>query len=139
MENEKYILLTEDNPDDVTLTRIAFRKAGVTNRLDVVWDGVEAMEFLFGTGRYAGRDLTNKPAVILLDLKLPLLNGVQVLKAIRENVNTKDIPVIVLTSSMETSDQRACNHCGVTEYLQKPGSLSKFIEIVAHIKSVFLD
>jgi two-component system response regulator len=97
------------------------------------------MEFLFGTGRYAGRDLTNKPAVILLDLKLPLLNGVQVLKAIRENVNTKDIPVIVLTSSMETSDQRACNHCGVTEYLQKPGSLSKFIEIVAHIKSVFLD
>jgi two-component system response regulator len=139
VENEKYILLTEDNPDDVTLTRIAFRKAGVTNRLDVVWDGVEAMEFLFGTGRYAGRDLTNKPAVILLDLKLPLLNGVQVLKAIRENVNTKDIPVIVLTSSMETSDQRACNHCGVTEYLQKPGSLSKFIEIVAHIKSVFLD
>jgi two-component system response regulator len=139
VENEKYILLTEDNPDDVTLTRIAFRKAGLTNRLDVVWDGVEAMEFLFGTGRYAGRDLTNKPAVILLDLKLPLLNGVQVLKAIRENVNTKDIPVIVLTSSMETSDQRACNHCGVTEYLQKPGSLSKFIEIVAHIKSVFLD
>ena len=139
MENEKYILLTEDNPDDVTLTRIAFRKAGVANRLEVVWDGVEAMEFLFGTGRYAGRDLTNKPAVILLDLKLPLLNGVQVLKAIRENVATKDIPVIVLTSSMEPSDQRACNHCGVNEYLQKPGSLSKFIEIVVHIKSVFLD
>jgi two-component system, response regulator len=138
MENEKYVLLVEDNPDDVTLTQVAFRKARVTNRLDVVCDGVEATEFLFGTGRYAGRDLNNKPAVILLDLKLPLLNGVQVLKAIRENVNTREIPVIVLTSSMEASDQRACHHYGVTEYLQKPGSLSKFVEIVYNIKSVFL-
>ena len=104
----------------------------------MVWDGVEAMEFIFGTGRYAKRDLTDKPAVILLDLKLPLLNGLQVLKAIRENVNTKDIPVIVLTSSTEVSDQRACNHCGITEYLQKPSNLSKFIEIVKNIKSAFL-
>jgi two-component system response regulator len=138
MANENYVLLVEDNPDDVTLTRIAFRKAGVINRLDVVWDGVEATEYLFGNGRYADRDPVNKPSVILLDLKLPLLNGVQVLKAIRENVKTKDIPVIVLTSSMEASDQRACQHYGVTEYLQKPGSLSKFIEIVTHVKSVFL-
>jgi two-component system response regulator len=139
MKNEKYVLLIEDNPDDVTLTQVAFRKAQITNRLNVVWDGVEALEFLFGTGRYAGRDLSDKPAVILLDLKLPLLNGEQVLRAIRENVNTKDIPVIVLTSSMEASDQRACNHHGVTGYLQKPSNLSKFIEIVSHIKSSFLN
>jgi two-component system response regulator len=139
MANEKYVLLIEDNPDDVTLTQIAFKRAQITNHLNVVWDGVEATEFLFGTGRYAGRDLMNKPAIILLDLKLPLLNGVQVLKAIRMDTNTKDIPVIVLTSSMEVSDQRACNHYGVTEYLQKPSSLSIFIEIVKNIKSRWLD
>jgi two-component system response regulator len=138
MTNQKYVLLIEDNRDDVTLTELAFRKAQITNRLDVVWDGVEAMEFLFCTGRYVGRDLSNKPAVILLDLKLPLVSGVQLLKAVRADANYRDIPIVVLTSSMEASDQRACNRCGVTEYLQKPESLSKFIEIVQNIKSTFL-
>lgn len=138
MSTEKYVLLIEDNPDDVTLTELAFRKAQITNRLDVVWDGVEALEFLFGTGRYVGRDLSNKPAVILLDLKLPLVSGVQVLKAVRADTNYRDIPIVVFTSSMEASDQRACNHYGVTEYLQKPESLLKFIEIVQNFKSAFL-
>jgi len=138
MINEKYVLLIEDNHDDVTLTQIAFRKAQITNRLDVVWDGVEAMEFLFCKGRYASRNVNDKPAVILLDLKLPLVSGVQVLKAVRGDNNYRDIPIVVLTSSMEASDQRACNHNGVTEYLQKPESLSKFIEIVQNIKSAFL-
>jgi two-component system response regulator len=138
MTNQKYVLLIEDNRDDVTLTELAFRKAQITNRLDVVWDGVEAMEFLFCTGRYVGRDLSNKPAVILLDLKLPLVSGVQLLKAVRADINYRDIPIVVLTSSMEASDQRACNRCGVTAYLQKPESLSKFIEIVQNIKSTFL-
>ena len=132
------MLLVEDNQDDVTLTKIAFKKAEVTNRLEVVCDGVEAMEYLFGSGRYTDRDLSNKPAVIMLDLKLPLFSGLQVLRAIRLDANTRDIPVIVLTSSMEASDQRACQHYGVTEYLQKPGSLSKFIEIICNIKSGFL-
>jgi two-component system response regulator len=138
MTNEKYVLLIEDNPDDVTLTQVAFRKAQITNRLDVVWDGVEAMEFLFCTGRYAGRNVSDEPAVILLDLKLPLVNGLQVLKAVRMDAQTRDIPVVVLTSSMEASDQKACHHNGVTEYLQKPDSLSKYIEIVKNIKSTFL-
>ena len=138
MNNSKYVLLVEDNQDDVTLTKIAFKKAQIQNRLEVVWDGAEAMEYLFGNGRYANRDLSDKPAVILLDLKLPLVGGVQVLRAIRLDANTKDIPVIVLTSSMEASDQRACNQFGVTEYAQKPSSLPKFIEMLHHIKSGFL-
>ena len=139
MNNGKYVLLVEDNQDDVTLTKIAFKKAQIQNRLEVVWDGAEAMEYLFGKGRYANRDRSDKPAVILLDLKLPLVGGVQVLEAIYADINYGGVPVVVLTSSMEASDQRACNQFGVTEYLQKPNSLSKFMEILNDIKAKWLD
>jgi CheY-like chemotaxis protein len=139
MTTDKYVLLVEDNPDDVILTQVAFRKAEIADLLRVAVDGVDAMDFLFCRGLYAGRDPDDKPALILLDIKLPLVNGVQVLRAIRENTNTRNIPVIVLTSSMEASDQRICNHLGVNNYLQKPGSLSKFIEIVRGWKSEWLD
>ena len=139
MTTDKYVLLVEDNPDDVILTQVAFRKAEIADLLRVAVDGVDAMDFLFRRGLYGGRDPDDKPALILLDIKLPLVNGVQVLRAIRENTNTRNIPVIVLTSSMEASDQRICNHLGVNNYLQKPGSLSKFIEIVRGWKSEWLD
>jgi two-component system response regulator len=139
MTTDKYVLLVEDNPDDVILTQVAFRKAEIANPLQVTADGVAAMDFLFCRGRYAGRDPNDKPALILLDIKLPLINGVQVFQAIHENTDTSNIPVIVLTSSMEASDQRICNHLGVTNYLQKPASLSKFIEIVRDMKFEWLD
>jgi two-component system response regulator len=139
MTTDKYVLPVEDNPDDVILTQVAFRKAEIANPLQVTADGVAAMDFLFCRGRYAGRDPNDKPALILLDIKLPLINGVQVFQAIHENTDTSNIPVIVLTSSMEASDQRICNHLGVTNYLQKPASLSKFIEIVRDMKFEWLD
>jgi len=104
MTTDKYVLPVEDNPDDVILTQVAFRKAEIANPLQVTADGVAAMDFLFCCGRYAGRDPNDKPALILFDIKLPRVNGVQVLQAIRENTNTRNIPVIVLTSSMEASD-----------------------------------
>ena len=139
MTTDKYVLLVEDNPDDVILTQIAFRKAEIADRLRVVSDGAEALEFLFCEGRYANSNAPHKPAIILLDIKLPLLNGIQVLQAIRADENFRDIPVMVLTSSMEASDQRVCNHLGITDYLQKPGSLSKFVEIIRDVKSEWLD
>ena len=137
--NEKYVLLVEDSPDDVVLTQLAFKKAQITNPLKVVWDGAEALEFIFCQGRYADRDPNNKPAVILLDLKLPQVDGFNVLKHIRADTNTMKIPVIVLTSSMEAQDQRACYRLGVSDYLQKPTDFAKFFGIVEQIKSRWLD
>jgi two-component system, response regulator len=137
--NEKYVLLVEDSSDDVILTQLAFKKAQITNPLKVVWDGVEALEFIFCQGRYADRDPNNKPAVILLDLKLPQVDGLKVLKQIRADTNTLEIPVMVLTSSMEAQDQRACYRLGVSDYLQKPTDFTKFFEIVKQIKSEWLD
>ena len=137
--NEKYVLLVEDNSDDVILTQVAFKKAQITNPLKVVRDGAEALEFIFCHGRYADRDPNNKPAVILLDLKLPQVDGLKVLEQIRADTNTLEIPVIVLTSSMEAQDQRTCYRLGVSDYLQKPTDFAKFLEIVEQIKSRWLD
>jgi CheY-like chemotaxis protein len=137
--NEKYVLLVEDSSDDVILTQLAFKKAQITNPLKVVWDGIEALEFIFCQGRYADRDPNNKPAIILLDIKLPQVDGLKLLEQIRADTNTLEIPVIVLTSSMEAQDQRACYHLGVSDYLQKPTDFAKFFEIVKQIKSRWLD
>ena len=137
--NEKYVLLVEDNTDEVILTQLAFKKAQITNPLEVVRDGVEALEFIFCRGRYADRDPNNKPAVILLDVKLPQVDGLEVLEQIRADTSTLEIPVIALTSSMEVQDQRACYRLGVSDYLQKPTGFAKFFEIVEQIKSRWLD
>ena len=104
MENIDTILLVEDNPDDVQLTLRAFRKNKIANDIIVARDGVEALDYLFGTGTYAGRDTSDKPRIILLDLKLPKLNGIQVLERLRADDRTALIPVVVLTSSKEEQE-----------------------------------
>ena len=101
---EKIILLVEDNPDDVELTIRAFKKNNILNRVIVANDGVEALDYLFDTGVHAGRDLKDLPVVILLDLKLPKIDGLEVLKRIRQDNRTKLIPVVILTSSSEQKD-----------------------------------
>jgi two-component system, response regulator len=136
--NDKYVLLVEDNPDDVTLTEIAFKKSQITNKLVVVVDGQEALDFLFGHGQYAGRDPQDKPALVLLDLKLPLVSGMDVLKEMRADSLTSRIPVVVLTSSMEDNDQVESCKLGANDFIRKPTGFSHFVDIIQQIKVKWL-
>jgi two-component system response regulator len=138
-EKRKYILQIEDNPDDVLLTRLAFKKSQIPNKLIVVCDGEEALDYIFRRGQYAKRATDDNPAVILLDLKLPKVDGLEVLKQIREGKSTHDIPVIVLTSSIEVRDQRVSTRLGISSYLQKPTGLSRFTEMIQQINMQFLN
>jgi CheY-like chemotaxis protein len=124
----KMILLVEDNPDDEALTRRAFRKNNILNELVVARTGVEALDFLFGTGAHAGRDLNVRPAVILLDLKLPLVSGLDVLRRIREDPRTRLLPVVILTSSKEEQDLMEGYRLGANSYVRKPVDFSEFLE-----------
>jgi len=131
--SEKHILLVEDNPDDIELTLRAFKKNRIINCLHVVTDGAEALEYLFGTGKYAGRDTSHQPTVILLDLKLPKVDGLEVLKAIRADERTKLLPVVVLTSSKEEMDIMNVYQNGANSYIRKPVEFEKFIEAVGQL------
>ena len=126
--SSKVILLVEDNPDDEALTLRAFEKKRILNPIVVAHDGVEALEYLFATIAYAGRDISNMPALILLDLKLPRLDGLQVLKRVREDERTRRIPVVVLTSSREDQDLIASYNLGANSYIRKPVEFDKFVE-----------
>lgn len=128
--DEKTILLVEDNEDDVTLTLRAFNKINVKNKIVIAGDGEEAIDFLFCKGKFAGRDINDLPSVVLLDLKLPKVNGFEVLKAIRENPNTKYLPVVILTSSKEEQDVINGYSLGANSYLRKPVDFEKFFEAV---------
>ena len=130
---DRYILLVEDNSDDEALSIRALNKNGVLNEVVVAHDGVEATEFLFATGKYAGRDVRALPAVVLLDLKLPRLDGHEVLRQIRLDPRTKLLPVVVLTSSIEESDLSASYSLGVNSYLRKPVDFDQFMEAVRQI------
>ena len=125
---KKSILLVEDNPDDEKLTLRAFKKKNILNPVTVARDGIEALDFLFGTGAHAGRDLGIMPAVILLDLKLPGIDGLEVLKRVRADARTKCVPVVVLTSSKEEQDLVASYNLGANSYIRKPVDFEKFIE-----------
>jgi two-component system response regulator len=125
---EKIILLVEDNPDDVELTLRAFKKNNILNRVIIAKDGAEALDFLFGTGTYAGRELKELPVVILLDLKLPKIDGMEVLKRIRQDNRTKLIPVVILTSSAEPKDVVNGYSLGANGYVRKPVEFSQFVE-----------
>lgn len=124
------ILLVEDNPDDIELTLRSLKKNNVTNRVVVVRDGAEALEYLFATGRYADRSSTSLPKVVLLDLKLPLVSGIEVLRQCKADERTHRIPIVILTSSREEPDIQTCYGLGVNSYIVKPVDFHQFTEAV---------
>jgi len=128
--NEIEILLVEDNPDDVELTLHALRHEKVANNIFSVGDGEEALEFLFCTGRYSDRNFNHPPRLVLLDLKLPLVDGLEVLKRLKEDPRTRAVPVVVLTSSKEERDLVVSYNLGANSYIQKPVDFDRFREIV---------
>ncbi|MFI5180388.1 MAG: response regulator [Thermoanaerobaculia bacterium] len=127
------ILLVEDNPNDVELTLHALKKNNIANRIHVVRDGEEALDYLFGTGPYAGRDPCEQPKVILLDLKLPKVDGHEVLTRLRQDPRTRTIPVVVLTSSREERDIARSYDMGVNSYIVKPVDFEQFTESVRQL------
>jgi len=131
--DRKVILLVEDNPDDEALTLRAFTKSNIANQVVVARDGVEALDFLFGTGIYAGRDLRVQPQVILLDLKLPKLDGLEVLRRMRADNRTTLLPVVILTSSKEEQDIIQSYRLGANSYIRKPVDFLQFIEAVRQL------
>jgi two-component system, response regulator len=131
--DEVEILLVEDNPYDAELTLRALKNRGLANKLLTFSDGVEALDFLFGTGEYAGRNLAVRPKVILLDLKLPRINGLEILEKIRADDRTKTIPVVIMTSSQEESDIVMGYKLGVNSYMVKPVDFDKFFRAVEEL------
>lgn len=127
MEN-KSILLVEDNPNDELLMLRALKKNNIANEVVVVHDGVEALDYLFGTGSYTGRNLDDLPQLMLLDLKLPKLDGLETLRRVRANSRTKYIPVVVLTTSTEQKDIIDSYDLGANSYVQKPVDFNEFIQ-----------
>ncbi|MEI7638254.1 MAG: response regulator [Syntrophus sp. (in: bacteria)] len=126
----KTILLVEDNPSDIGLTKRALTQANIANELVVAEDGQEALDYIFGTGHYSGRDVLPLLALILLDLNLPKVDGLEVLKRIRANARTKRLPVVILTSSVEESDLIRGYDLGINSYIRKPVDFSQFAEAI---------
>jgi two-component system response regulator len=129
----KTILLVEDNPADVELTKRALKKANICNQLIVAEDGVEALDYLFGRGKYSGSEKSALPVVVLLDLKLPKVDGNEVLKQIRANPLTRVLPVVILTSSKEDKDLRTSYESGCNSYIRKPVDFNQFAEAVKQL------
>lgn len=127
------ILLVEDNPDDQALTLRALEKNNIRNRIVIANDGVEAIDYLFGTGAYAGRDPSEPPLLVLLDLKLPKVDGLQVLAKIRADPRTELVPVVILTSSREQRDLDEGYRTGANSYVQKPVDFEEFTEAVRQL------
>ena len=127
------ILLVEDTAADAELTTRALHKRNLANHLVWVKDGAEALDFIFATGAYAGRDIQNSPKVILLDLRLPKVSGVEVLRRIKGDARTRAIPVVVLTSSREDIDLAACYALGVNSYITKPVEFDEFARVVGEL------
>ena len=125
---DRVIMLVEDNPDDVELTLRAFKKNNISNEVVVVGDGAAALDYLFGTGEYEGRDTSKMPAVVLLDLKLPKVDGMEVLKRIRADERTSLVPVVILTSSKEDGDVMQSYKNGCNSYVQKPVDFDRFVK-----------
>lgn len=132
-QHEVEILLVEDNPHDAELALRALRKNHLANRVVVVTDGEEALDFIFARGAYADRTVENGPKVILLDLKLPKVDGMQVLKAIKSDLRTRVFPIVVMTSSSEEKDVIESYQLGVNSYLVKPVDFDKFVDAVANL------
>ena len=131
--DEKIILLVEDNPDDEELTMIALKESNILNDVVVTHDGAEAMDYLSGTGKFAGNDLIRMPQIILLDLNLPKLGGLEVLERLRANPRTQFIPVIVLTSSNEEEDNLASYRLGANSFVRKPVEFHRFVDAIRQL------
>jgi two-component system response regulator len=131
--NNKTILLVEDNPDDEALTFRALMKNNIGSHLVVAHDGAEALDYLFATGQYAGRDVNAAPQVVLLDLNLPKVSGLEVLRRMRANEQTKLLPVVILTSSNEEQDRLRGYDNGANSYVRKPVDFNQFIEAVRQL------
>lgn len=127
------IILIEDNPHDAELVLRALKKHGLTNRLQLLQDGAEALEFIFATGAYAERDLQQCPKLILLDLKLPKVDGLEILRRLKGNARTRSVPVVVMTSSQEEKDIVESYSLGVNSYIVKPVDFDKFVQSVSDL------
>jgi CheY-like chemotaxis protein len=138
LDSAVQILLVEDNPTDRELTLRALKKCGVANHVYTVQDGAEALDFVFCKGSYAHRQVDNRPALIVLDLKLPKVDGVEVLRAIRADERTKTIPIVVLTSSRENADVAQCYRMGVNSYIVKPVESGDFNEAVGQLGTYWM-
>jgi len=134
IENTVEILLVEDNPNDVKLAMRAFKSHNLVNHVQVVRDGAEALEFIFCTDRFAQRKIANRPKVVLLDLKLPLVDGIEVLRRIKGDPRTSALPVVVMTSSKEEPDVAECYRLGVNSYIVKPVDFDQFTEAVRQLE-----
>jgi CheY-like chemotaxis protein len=129
----KIILLVEDNPSDVELTQRALARSHIANELVIAEDGQSALDYLFGSGPHAGRDVHELPALILLDLKLPRVDGLDVLRRIRANAHTSRLPVVILTTSKEEQDVAQSYDLGANSYIRKPVDFTQFAEAVQHL------
>jgi two-component system, response regulator len=130
---EKAILLVEDNPDDIALTIRAFRKSNIMNEIVQAHDGSEALDYLFGQGQWTGRDLSIMPTLILLDLKMPKVDGLEVLRRLRANEQTRLLPVVILTTSKEDQDIIDGYALGANSYVRKPVDFNQFVEAVRQL------
>jgi len=136
--SDKVILLVEDNPDDELLTLRALKKGGVRNEVVVARDGVEALDYLFASGPHSGRDPAMMPRLILLDLNLPRVNGLEVLKRLRSDERTRRLPVVILTSSREQRDMLDGYGLGANSYIRKPVTFEQFVKAVELLRSYWL-
>ncbi|GAA0928293.1 response regulator [Virgisporangium aurantiacum] len=133
------VLLVEDNPSDLELALLAFDRGGFGNPVDVVRDGAEALEYLYREGRYAGRGAHDEPRLILLDVKLPLIDGPEVLRRIKADPRTRHLPVVMLTTSTEDVDLRRCYEYGANSYIVKPVDMERFFRAVQDIGTYWLE
>ncbi len=133
MKKGKIILLVEDNPDDILMTTRALEKNNILNEVVVAEDGTEALDYLFATGKHSGRDIRIKPQVILLDLNMPKMGGLEVLQRIRKDERTKLLPVVVLTTSNEDKDRIESYRLGTNSYVRKPVDFDQFSEAVQQL------
>lgn len=133
MKEKPFVVLIEDNDDDVALIQRVFNRAQITAVIDVITDGADALDYFKGTGRYAGRDITQQPKFVMLDLKLPRIDGLQILSHLKENPQTRNLPVIVLTSSSEERDLMKSYELGVNSYIRKPVNYTEFAQTVEDV------
>ena len=138
MNNEVEILLVEDNESDAEMTIRALKKNGIVNTLLHVKDGAEALDFVFANGKYSNRNIENVPKVVLLDLKMPKVFGIEVLRKIKSDERTKNIPVVVLTSSKESPDIQTCYDLGANSYVVKPVDFKEFDKVVSSLSHFWL-